>query len=94
MTELIAGGLFVASGLAAMGWGAANAQRRFQRLQRLAGKHQLLQADLPEGWGWWFVQGFSDMTIGWHSIQTLVLLLGWAMGGAILIGLGLQVMWW
>jgi len=48
----------------------------------------LPDAAMPEGWGQWFYQGFSNLTTATHGVVTLIRLAVWVMIGAGLIGLG------
>lgn len=67
------------------------ASRRLRKVKRAHHKRGLVHAALPEGWGTWFFQGFSDVTMGTRWIVTILLLVFWIGLGVSLFSLGLRL---
>ena len=91
IARLAMSGLVVLMGLLAIGVGMAMARRHLQTAGRAYRKTETLYEAMPEGWGSWFLGGFSGLTMGAHSLWAAAALTGWTVAGLLLIGLGLRV---
>ncbi len=93
MLELSLTLLCLLGSLVATGVGLTVATGRIRWLRRWREKQQLVLSAMPEGWGMWFFQGFSDMTVGTQILRTGVVLGFWMLLAIGFIGLGLRLAW-
>jgi len=93
MTDDLVSGLVILAGLISAGVGITIATSRFRAAARAYRKTGTLCETMPEGWGSWFLEGFSGLTMGTHSLRAVAALAGWALAGLCLIGLGLLLFW-
>lgn len=89
MTEHVMGGLVIATGLMVASVGMLVALNQLRVATRVYHKTQTLHAALPEGWGSWFLGGFSGVAVGTHGLWAAVAFAGGTLIGVALIGLGL-----
>lgn len=81
--------LVSATGLMVASVGIAVASHRWRMATRSYQRIQTLHAALPEGWGSWFLGGFSGLAVGTHGLWAAVAFAGGTLIGVALIGLGL-----
>ena len=91
MSEQIVGSLCVGSGLILMVVGLLLARRYYQDAKRVHRKRRLIQAEMPDGWGGWFFQGFADVTVVTCWVAACFVLAVWVALGLSVIGFGLHV---
>jgi hypothetical protein len=90
-TVWLMGGLLIVTGLVAAGVGIAVASHRLRMARRSYHRTALLSAASPEGWGSWFLGGFSGVTMGIRWLYAVASWLAWTLAGVCLIGLGLRL---
>ena len=93
MSERIVGWLCVGGGLSAVSVGWLLARSRLKRARRRHRKRRLIHAAMPEGWGVWFFQGFSDVTLGARWLVAVFVLVFWVALGVGLVSLGVHLGW-
>ena len=90
--DVVIGVFVVTAGVLAAGIGVLVAQDRW-RLARRAHRHVAALYDgMPEGWGSWFVGGFSALTTGTRSLWAFAAWMAWTLAGLGLAGLGLRLL--
>jgi len=81
----VAGGLSIASvGVVAIG-------PRLRQLRRVHGRRIGLLNAMPEGWGPWFLRGFSDLVAGAGLVTAVLGVAAYALIGLGLMAVGLRV---
>jgi len=93
MPERILCFLCLAGGLVAISVGWLLARSRLKRARRRHRKKKLIHATMPEGWGVWFFQGFSDVTLGARWLVAVFVLVFWVALGVGLVSLGVHLGW-
>jgi len=93
MSEWLSSVVCLVGGLLAIGIGLLMTRRRLQRVKRIHRKKGLIHAESPEGWGSWFFQGFSDVTMGTRWVVGAGILAFWMALGVSLLSLGLRLAW-
>ena len=93
MSERIISGLVILMGLIAGGVGVAMARHQLHAAGRVHRKTELLYAAMPEGWGSWFLGGFSILPAGSRWLWAAAALASWTLIGLLLIGLGIRLGW-
>lgn len=93
MQEGIVGTLCMVSGLVAISVGWLLTRSRLRRVKRVHRKKGLVHAAIPEGWGAWFFQGFSDVTMGTRWVVAAGIFAFWMALGVSLVSLGLRLAW-
>jgi len=93
MTTYLISGLAIVAGLIAAGIGMALAGNRLRFAHRALRRTGTLYDGMPEGWGSWFLGGFSGMAAGTQWLRATLTLAGWAVAGLCLIGLGVRLFW-
>ena len=83
---LTIGGLAVISA----GWGIIRTQ--LKQAQRVHRAISWTHGSLSDGWQGWFAQGFSTATAGAGLVVSVMLGMGLAVCGVMLVSLGLR--WW
>ena len=89
--ERLAVALALLTGMVSVGVGVSLAAKWLQSAQRAYRKTQGLSHAFPDGWGGWFVDGFSLVTLGTRWLGALALGCAWLLAGACFIGLGLRL---
>lgn len=79
----------IVAGLAMIGVGLVTANARVRRLSRVHRKSGLIHPAMPDGWGQWFFQGFSHVTIGTRWVVTMAWL-----SFCVVVGVGLISIGW
>ena len=93
MSERLASLLCLISGAVAISLGVVMARQRLQRAMRMHQRTSGFHASLPEGWGHWFVQGFSSLGVGTRWLAAATALLLWLLLGAWMVSLGIRLVW-
>jgi hypothetical protein len=91
MTELVVSGLVVTIGLIAVGVGVATATSRLRTAKRAYRRTAALHTAVSEGWGAWFVSGFSGITMGTQWLSAVTAWFIWTLAGVGLITLGIRL---
>jgi hypothetical protein len=91
MVERVIGGVMIVMGLIAAWVGMVVASRSLQSASRIYRRTSLLSAATLEGWGSWFLGGFSGMTMGIRWLYAVGAWLAWTLAGGGLIGLGIRL---
>ncbi|MCI0457044.1 MAG: hypothetical protein L0Z62_08700 [Gemmataceae bacterium] len=78
-------------GAAAVGAGMLVAMRSVRFARRAYRRTSSLSAVASEGWGTWFLGGFSDVTMGIRWLSALASLVAWTLVGVGLIGVGVRL---
>jgi hypothetical protein len=81
--------LSTAGGLAAISLGMLMTRRRLRNTKRAHRKKGLVHAAMPEGWGVWFFQAFTDVAMGTRWAVAAFLLTFWTALGVGMVGVGL-----
>ena len=93
MLELALTLLCLVGSLVAVGIGVTVAAGQLRWLRRWRAKRQGVLSTMPEGWGVWFFQGFSDMTVGTQFLRTALVLAFWIVLAMSFVGLGFRLAW-
>ena len=93
MLELALTLLCLLGSLVAIGIGVTVAAGRIRSLRRWQDRQQLVLSAMPEGWGVWFFQGFSDMSVGAKMLRTAIVLSFWMVVALSFMGLGFRLVW-
>jgi len=80
-------------GLVSFSVGVLMARHRLRQAKRVHRKKGAIHAAMPEGWGSWFFQGFSDVTLATRWVLAILTLAFWTVLGVGLVSLGLQLAW-
>ena len=91
MTELVVSGLVIATGLISAGVGMAVAAGRLRTARRAYRRTAALHAATSEGWGAWFLGGFSGGTMGTQWLSAVTAWFIWTIAGLGLISLGIRL---
>ena len=91
MPQPLASQLCVLGGIAVISVGLLMTRTRLQRAKRVHQKKGLIHPTMPEGWGVWFFQGFSDVTMGTRWVVAVLVLLFWTVLGVSLVSLGIHL---
>ena len=91
MTELVVSGLVIATGLISAGVGMAVAAGRLRTARRAYRRTTALHAATSEGWGAWFLGGFSGVTMGTQWLSAVTVGFIWTIAGLGLISLGIRL---
>jgi len=91
MAELFVSGLVITMGLISAGVGIAVAASRLRTARRAYRRTAALQTAMSEGWGAWFVGGFSGMTMGTQWLSAVTAWFIWTLAGLGLITLGIRL---
>lgn len=90
--DTVIASLLVATGVVAAGVGVSVARGALQTAGRTYQKLAARCAAAAEGWGAWFVSGFSDVTMGLCWVYALAAWLAWTLAGLSLIGAGVRLL--
>ena len=91
MIERVMSGLVIVTGLTATSVGVLAATHRLRAASRAYRKTETLYAAMPDGWGSWFLGGFSSLTVWTHWLLAAIALTGWVLAGVFLMSLGLRL---
>jgi hypothetical protein len=91
MAQAVMGIVVVLIGLVAAGVGAIVASQRLRAARRTYRKTTSLAQATPEGWGTWFLGGFSGVALGVRWLAAAAIWLLWTLAGAWFIGLGIRL---
>ena len=91
MSSPVLGFVCMLGGAGSLAVGLLVVTRRLRRIARVHHKRGLVHAAMPEGWGTWFFQGFSDVTMGTRWAVTILLLVFWIGLGVSLFSLGIRL---
>ena len=92
MTELVVSGLVITTGLISVGVGIAAAASRLRTARRAYRRTAALHAATSEGWGAWFLGGFSGVTMGTQWLSAVTVWCLWTLAGVCLISLGIRLL--
>lgn len=90
--EPLVSALIVATGGLSLGTGLLLARTRLRAARRVHRKTATLHAAMPDGWGAWFLAGFSGLTLGTHWLLAAASWIVWTLAGVYLIGLGVRLL--
>lgn len=82
--------LLILIGSVAVGLGLAMARQHVRTAHRIHARTAARATAIMEGWGGWFVGGFSSVTTGLRALVAVVLWLGWSAAGTALILVGIR----
>jgi len=91
MIELFVSGLVITTGFISVGVGIAAAAGRLRTARRAYRRTTALHTAVSEGWGAWFVGGFSGVTMGTQWLSAVTAGLMWTLAGLCLITLGIRL---
>lgn len=83
--------LAIVMGTLAVGVGLAAASARVRRAHRIYYRTASFSAGRLDGWGDWFLGGFSGVTVGLRWLYAVGSWLAWTLVGVCFIGMGLRV---
>ena len=86
------GVLMVVTGIVASVVGVALGRHRLRVAHRAHARTASLSASAPEGWDWWFLGGFSGMTVGLHWVYAIVAWFAWSLAGLWFVWFGLRLL--
>ena len=89
--QWVMGGLSISTGLIAAAVGVAMARHGLQTAQRLHARTSSLSLAVPDGWGSWFLGGFTSLSIGFRWIAAVAAWLVWTLAGLALVWLGIRL---
>ena len=92
VTQLVMGGLMIATGLVALAVGCVMAGHALRDARRAYLRTASLSTATLESWSSWFLDGFSGVTMGIRWLFAIGLWLGWTVIGICLIGVGIRVL--
>ena len=92
MAQWVMGGLLITMGVVAAGMGVAAAGRCLRAAHRSYHRTAPLCAASVEGWGAWFLGGFTGVTMGIRWFYAVAVWLGWTLAGVVLLGLGIRLL--
>lgn len=82
--------LMMATGLAAAAVGCVSANHALRSARRSHQRIAALAGTTADGWGAWFLGGFSSVSLGFRWIRALLVWAAWTLAGIGLIGLGVH----
>ena len=85
--------LVVMTGVIAASVGLLIAVSRLRAAGRAYRKIGTLYDTMPEGWASWFLEGFSELTLGTYWLRALVAFVVWVAVGLWFVGFGLRLFW-
>ena len=88
MTDQVLSAICLVGGMVAIGWGVRMTARCLKQARQARRKTAWISATMPEGWGVWFVERFSTMTMGVSLLASLFLLAACALLGVGLVSVG------
>ena len=91
MTSLVMGAMVIATGVVTAGVGIVVAQHALRTARRAYHRTASLSAAASEGWGTWFLGGFSGITMGIRWLYAVTAWITWTLAGVCLIGLGIRL---
>ena len=91
MIQAFLGALSIAAGLVAAGVGVIAARQALRAARRCHRKTTGLWATVPEGWGPWFLGGFSTLAMGIRGLAALTAWLAWTLAGLGFVGVGIRL---
>jgi hypothetical protein len=83
--------LLVVTGLVAVTVGVAVARQCLREAHRAYQKTASFSTATLEGWGSWFLGGFSGLAMGLRGLYALAACSAWTLAGACLIGIGVRL---
>ena len=81
--------LIIITGLLVVWVGTVFARRQIQVAQRAYLKLVSYSASKSEGWGPWFVEGFSGIAMGRKGFAAIAMALMWSLAGMCFVSLGI-----
>ena len=93
MTAQSVSWLVMATGIVTAAVGITGAAAHLRAADRAYRRTGAIYEAMPEGWGSWFLGGFSGLMLGAHWLRAAIVLASWTMAGLCLMGLGLRLIW-
>ena len=86
----VVGGLAILAGVLVSGVGLAAAHQSLDTARRSSRKTAARAASSLEGWGGWFLQGFSGLALGLQWVAAVGAWLAWAATGLAFVWVGFR----